>query len=97
MASLLESASLRPAIVLVPGHAFVGWAKGSETDELDYLETTMIGSHDFASACQYATQLFDEFKKSGLTDACGNKIPHVLTLDALRRTAYGRWSDRPMI
>ena len=28
MASLLEAASLQPAIVLVPGHAFVAWERG---------------------------------------------------------------------
>ena len=50
MASLLEAASLQPAIVLVPGHAFVAWETWEGTDEWDYLETTMIASHDFEAA-----------------------------------------------
>ena len=49
-ASLLESASLHAGIVLVPGHAFVAWEKWPGSDEWDYLETTMIGTHDFAAA-----------------------------------------------
>ena len=49
-ASLLESASLHAGIVLVPGHAFVAWEKWLGSDEWDYLETTMIGTHDFAAA-----------------------------------------------
>ena len=52
MASLLEAASLQPAIVLVPGHAFVAWETWEGTDEWDYLETTMIASHDFEAANQ---------------------------------------------
>ncbi len=52
-ASLLETASLHAGIVLVPGHAFVAWEKWRGSDEWDYLETTMIGTHDFivANAC----------------------------------------------
>jgi hypothetical protein len=49
-ASLLESASLHAGIVLVPGHAFVAWEKWPDSDEWDYLETTMIGTDDFAAA-----------------------------------------------
>ena len=49
-ASLLESASLHAGIVLVPGHAFVAWEKRPGRDEWDYLETTMIGTHDFDAA-----------------------------------------------
>lgn len=51
MASLLEGVSLNPAIRMVPGHAFVGWETGFETGEFEYLETTMIGTHDFKAAC----------------------------------------------
>jgi len=49
-ASLLESASLHAGVVLVPGHAFVAWEKWRGSDEWDYLETTMIGTHDFDAA-----------------------------------------------
>jgi hypothetical protein len=50
MASLLEAASLNPGLVLVPGHAFLAWQTQDGSDEWDFLETTMIGSHDFDAA-----------------------------------------------
>jgi hypothetical protein len=51
VASLLEGISLSPAIVLVPGHAFVAWETWSDSNEWNYLETTMIGTHTFEQAC----------------------------------------------
>jgi hypothetical protein len=51
MASLLEGASLNPAIVLVPGHAFLGWETWRGSGEWSYLETTMLGSAEFEAAC----------------------------------------------
>ncbi len=50
-ASLLEGSSLNAALVLVPGHAFVGWEVWDSSDDWKFLETTMIGSHDFGAAC----------------------------------------------
>jgi len=49
-ASLLEAASLHPAIVVVPGHAFVAWERSPDSDQWEYLETTMIGTNSFAEA-----------------------------------------------
>jgi hypothetical protein len=60
-ASLLESMGINPALVIVPGHAFVGWSTakpaglpGSENQDdngWDYLETTYLGTdHDFGEA-----------------------------------------------
>ena len=46
----LEAASLHAALVLVPGHAFVAWEKWRGSDDWDFLETTMIGTHDFEAA-----------------------------------------------
>ena len=61
VASLLEGISLNPAIVIIPGHAFVGWEtwrRGNEaSNEWRYLETTMISSHTFEEACQSADVL----------------------------------------
>jgi hypothetical protein len=51
-ASLIEAASMHAAIVIVPGHAFVAWQTWDDADEWRYLETTMTGSDDFATACQ---------------------------------------------
>lgn len=50
MASLLEAASLNPALVFVPGHAFVAWETQDGNGQWDYLETTMISTHDFEAA-----------------------------------------------
>jgi hypothetical protein len=50
IASILEAATLSPAIVLIPGHAFLAWERAENTSDWDYLETTMIGSHSFEDA-----------------------------------------------
>jgi hypothetical protein len=34
----------------VPGHAFLAWETAEGSGQWDYVETTMIGSHDFAAA-----------------------------------------------
>ena len=52
MASVLEAASLNPAIVLIPGHAFLAWETQDGSGEWDYLETTMIGQYEFDAAHQ---------------------------------------------
>ncbi|MBW7883054.1 MAG: hypothetical protein H3C34_10525 [Caldilineaceae bacterium] len=49
-ASLLEAASLNPAIVIVPQHALVAWETAPDSDQWEYLETTMIGTNDFPEA-----------------------------------------------
>lgn len=54
-ASLLEAISMSPAIVLIPGHAFLAYETWSGApDEWRYLETTMIGSRPFEEARAYA-------------------------------------------
>jgi hypothetical protein len=56
-ASLLEAITLSPAIVLVPGHAFLAWEtwSGSPGDWC-FVETTMIGYQPFETACAFAEQ-----------------------------------------
>ena len=49
-ASLLEAATLNPAIVIIPGHAFIGWEAPQKSGAWDYLETTMIGTNSFDEA-----------------------------------------------
>jgi hypothetical protein len=63
MASLLEGASLHPAPVLVPGHAFVGWETWEGSGQWQFLETTLIGSGDFAAACESGRRQHEEYKK----------------------------------
>jgi hypothetical protein len=62
MASMLEGASLNPAIVLVPQHAFLAWETAHRSGEWSYLETTMIGSADFAAACASGKKQYDKFR-----------------------------------
>lgn len=88
MASLLEAASLQPAIVLVPGHAFLAWEKWEGSDDWDYLETTMIASHDFDDACQRARSLFESYSAEDLPSDDG-PILRVLKLNDLR--GQGIW------
>jgi hypothetical protein len=88
MASLLEAASLHPAIVLVPGHAFVAWETWEGSDEWDYLETTLIASHDFEAARQRARSLFERFAAEDLPTDDGPLL-RVLKLNDLR--AEGVW------
>jgi hypothetical protein len=55
-ASLLEAITLRPAIVLIPGHAFVAWQTDpADDDAWKYLETTLIGTKTFEDACGVGT------------------------------------------
>lgn len=62
-ASLLEAISLNPAIVIVPGHSFVGWETWDKDGDWQYLETTMIGgAHTFQQARDWAQNLVVFYK-----------------------------------
>jgi hypothetical protein len=52
MSSLLEAITIEPAIVLVPGHAFLAWRKQKQEPEWEYLETTLIGKGTFDQAIE---------------------------------------------
>ena len=62
LASLLEGASLNPAIVLVPGHAFVGWETWQDSGDWSYLETTMIGGAEFEAACASGKKQYEKYE-----------------------------------
>jgi hypothetical protein len=64
-ASLLELAALDPLIVLVPGHAFVGWRIWANVDRYEFLETTLIGYADFGTAQARAQALYDDVLMKG--------------------------------
>lgn len=63
LASLIEGISLNPAILLVPGHALVGWEKGPGANEFQFLETTMIGSAEFDAAADSGQRQYEEMLK----------------------------------
>lgn len=64
-ASLLELASLEPLLVIVPGHALVGWRTWRGVNQYEFLETTMIGSSDFAAAQQKGQQEYNDVLAKG--------------------------------
>lgn len=64
-ASLLELASLEPLLVIVPGHAFVGWRIWRDVDQYEFLETTMIGSADFTAAQETGRREYNDALAQG--------------------------------
>lgn len=62
-ASLLEAASLNPALVILPNHALVAWQKTAEQNEWDFLETTMINSATFEQAQDIGRRKAAAFRK----------------------------------
>jgi len=59
-ASLFEAISMNASIVLVSGHALVGWQAWPD-GEWKYLETTMVGSEPFAAACHSGQMTVKQF------------------------------------
>jgi hypothetical protein len=68
-ATLLEAIGLRPLIVYVPGHAFVGWHTVEESglagDSIVYLETTMVHDAPFTEAVKTAMERVREEEAAG--------------------------------
>jgi len=64
MASLMEGASLNPALVLIPGHAFVAWETWSDSGKWGFLETTMLADHPFQDAVNSGQQEYDAYYKT---------------------------------
>jgi hypothetical protein len=61
MASLLEAASLRSALVLVPGHAVLGWQPTAEGDRWDYVDPSVLGTKPFAEARALGRLVVDQY------------------------------------
>lgn len=59
-ASAAEAMRLEAAIVLVPGHAFVGIRTDEENANYYFIETTMIGDASFSDAVDAGGEAFDE-------------------------------------
>jgi hypothetical protein len=64
-ASLIEGASMSPAIVVVPGHAFVACETWEGSGEWAYLETTMTGSAEFGQAREAAEKTAAHYAELG--------------------------------
>ncbi len=61
-ASLIERAAMKPVIVIIPGHAFVGWETWENSGQYEFLETTMTGSDTFEAAFERGKQEFENVK-----------------------------------
>ncbi|GAA2216428.1 hypothetical protein GCM10009850_118970 [Nonomuraea monospora] len=62
LASLLEAISLSPAIVVVPGHALLGWETWRLSDEWRYLETDVLASATFEEARAEGERLVAQYR-----------------------------------
>lgn len=78
-ATLLESIGLEPVIVMVPGHAFVGWyvtAKDKQKSPILFVETTMVGGATFEQAVNVANKrVQDEFAQGNMDNGVSKLIP----------------------
>lgn len=67
-ATLLESIGIKPLVVVVPGHAFVGWhttAADGTGGKPVFLETTMVGGASFKDAVKVGTERVASEEKIG--------------------------------
>ncbi|WP_420640513.1 hypothetical protein [Candidatus Leptofilum sp.] len=64
-ASLLELAALEPVIVLLTGHAFVGWKTWKGKKEYEFLETTMTLTDSFENAYRKGMNEYQTIVKNG--------------------------------
>ena len=91
LASLLEAASLHPALVLVPGHAFLAWETRERSDDWDYLRRRRRQRAVRASA---SPGPHPGQEVSGAL-ARQSKAFSRLPLRLRARRASGRWNSRP--
>jgi hypothetical protein len=89
-ASLLEGISLNPALVIVPGHAFVAWEAASGSKEWKYLETTRIGTHSFEDASEEAELIVKDLKPKEGEAAVSSRFRQW----SLRDLRTGAWSRK---
>ena len=63
-ASALENIGIEPLIVLIPGHAFVGWKRWTDSNVCGFLETTMIPTHSFEEAYNEGNRKYNNIEDS---------------------------------
>jgi hypothetical protein len=59
-ASVAEAMGMDAAIILIPGHAFVGISVDNKDENYYFIETTMIGQATFAEAAKYGLKEWNE-------------------------------------
>jgi hypothetical protein len=63
-ASLLSASDLHPLILILPGHALVGWKdQDGAGANYEFLETTVMRSKSFEEACQIGGDKYRSFKE----------------------------------
>ncbi len=60
LASALENVGIKPVVVLVPGHAYLGFYLDEAKKQVQFVETTMLGNADFYWACKYGDETYAE-------------------------------------
>jgi hypothetical protein len=88
-AATLASVGIHPVIVIIPGHAFVGWKVWNDKNTLDFLETTMTwGDATFDEAVAYARDEFDEETTAGHFTDKSSQILDIVELQQSGITAF---------
>ena len=64
-ASVFEVAGMRPVLIYVPGHAFVGVRMWGNEDTIIPIETTMVGTNTFNNAWISAEQSYSKYNAQG--------------------------------
>lgn len=83
MASVLEAASLNPAIVLIPGHAFLAYEEIAYSGRWEFVETTLLGSAPFAEAKRVGCETADSFLSRGSSRLTILSVPKLRTDHAI--------------
>jgi len=65
-ASLIARFGINPVIVLVPGHAFLGWQTWPGSPRYEYLETTVIARADFDDSVKLGSRRHEQATQEGL-------------------------------
>jgi hypothetical protein len=83
-ASILEAIGMAPAVVFVPGHAYVGVhvapAGPPNANTFIFVETTMMGTADYAAASARGAQEFKQHREA--------KVETVISLADVRKAGY---------
>jgi len=89
-ASLLEGIGIYSIIFLTEDHAFIGWGNSKKTNEMFFLETTLLGRGTFDNAKIIAEKKFrDNFLFIGMDDPIPDLISatrgrHIIDLNRVR-------------
>lgn len=77
-ASLMEGLGINPLVMIVPGHAFLGWGNPARSAEMDFLECTLLGNATFEVARENARNTFNKhFLFMGASDPLPNYITYM--------------------